>query len=390
MYSSGMGGALRCLAIASDLSRRLPNASVLALTDLPILGRFRFPRNFDYVHIPALGSNGGGADLTPGLRSESAAMGLRRTIAATTVESFEPDLMIVDRHPLGVGRELAPTLIALRERRPEMRLVLGLPDVIGDPGAVRESWDSTGAVDALRSLYDEVWVYGVSEVFDAAREYGLPDSVSKKFVYTGYLRYHVDADAARAKALREGIRPESPLVLVSAGSGRGGFPLLDTYLDFLEKLDGMSDFQSHLVCGPFMPSDQRKALEERSRQLPSVDVNTFHTNLMPYVHAATVVVAGFGYNTCCELLSLTKPAVVVPCARANAEQSVRARAMAERGLVDYLEPEELGRERLGAMVLERLHERSRPLEGVIPMEGLDRVARRVIDHAADSGGVARV
>jgi predicted glycosyltransferase len=376
-----MGGALRCLAIASQLSARIAGASVLALTDLSILGRFRLPKNFDYVHFPSVGTNGSGGYLTPGLRSGSSAMALRRTIAATTIESFEPHQVIVDRHPLGVGRELAPTLIALRQSRPGMRVVLGLPDVIGEPGAVREAWGSSGAVDALHRLYDEVWVYGAPEVFDAVREYALPGSVGQKLVYTGYLGYQVDADAARAKALREGIRPESPLVLVSAGSGRSGFPLLDTYLDFLEKLDDRSDFQSHLVCGPFMPVDRRKALQERSRHLPSVYVNTFHANLMPYVYAASVVVATFGYNTCCELLSLAKPAVVVPSASADSEQSVRARAMAERGLVDCLEPEELGQERLGAMVLERLREPTWPPKGAIPLEGLDEVASRVVEHA---------
>jgi predicted glycosyltransferase len=378
MYSRGMGSALRCVAIASHLSRSFPRASFLALTDLPILGRFPLPPNFDYVHFPAAESGDGAAEFTPHLESGSEAGRLRRTIVATTVECLEPDLVVVDRHPLGIDRELQATLVSLRERRPGARLVAGLPDVLGEPAAVRAAWESTGVIDSLAQLYDEIWVYGAPDVYGEAPAEGLPTSVRDKIVYTGYLRYDVDPDEARAKAQREGIATDEPLVLVSAGSGRGGYPLLDTYLDFCEKLAADHRFESHLVCGPHMPAGDRKALEQRSRKLSAVQVNTFHANFMPYVQAASVVVATFGYNTCCELLSLDKPAVVLPCQRSASEQVVRARAMAQRGLVGLLEPDELSPERLGVMVLERMNASALPRRRTLPLDGLETVARRVL------------
>jgi predicted glycosyltransferase len=254
--------------------------------------------------------------------------------------------------------------------------------VLGDGRAVRDEWESTGVIDALAELYDEIWVYGAADVFEAAPAHGLPASVSEKVVYTGYLRYHVDAETAQAKVQREGIATDAPLVLVSAGSGRGSYPLLDTYLDFREKAGTDVHFESHLVCGPNMPARDRKALVDRSRSLPAVEVNTFHTNYMPYVQAASVVVSNFGYNTCCELLSLGKPAVVVPCERSASEQVVRARVMADRGLVGLLEPDELSPERLGTMVLERMNGGAAPVGRAVSLDGLETVTQRVSDLAS--------
>jgi predicted glycosyltransferase len=61
------------------------------------------------------------------------------------------------------------------------------------------------------------------------------------------------------------------------------------------------------------------------------------------MNRASAVVAMGGYNTFCEILSLDKPALIVPRARPRLEQTIRARRAAELGLVRVLEdPEEMG------------------------------------------------
>ena len=105
-------------------------------------------------------------------------------------------------------------------------------------------------------------------------------------------------------------------------------------------------------------------------------VNTFHTSLLPYLSVAQLVVSNFGYNTCCELLSFGKPAVVIPSEGARAEQTLRARPMWERGLVELLEPDDLDRERLGDLVMAGLRGPARTRREVV-FGGLDKIARRI-------------
>ena len=51
---SGLGYTARALAMAAYLTERFKDCSVILVTDLPIIGRFRFPSNVDYVRLPGL------------------------------------------------------------------------------------------------------------------------------------------------------------------------------------------------------------------------------------------------------------------------------------------------------------------------------------------------
>ena len=81
-----------------------------------------------------------------------------------TAEVFEPDLFIVDKEPLGLRGEVRSTLELLRARG--TRCVLGLRDVMDDPSVLVEEWARKGVFPVLDALYDEIWVYGLPEIFD--------------------------------------------------------------------------------------------------------------------------------------------------------------------------------------------------------------------------------
>src|SRR5438093_2311123 len=57
--SRGLGHTSRTLAIASKLAADIQDCAILVLTDLPIIGRFKFPRNVDYVRLPGIGERTG-------------------------------------------------------------------------------------------------------------------------------------------------------------------------------------------------------------------------------------------------------------------------------------------------------------------------------------------
>jgi len=60
-----------------------------------------------------------------------------------------------------------------------------------------------------------------------------------------------------------------------------------------------------------------------------------------------------GYNTVTEVLATDTPALVVPRCRPRTEQLVRARRLSDRGLVDYVHPDDLHPGVLGPGVLGR-------------------------------------
>jgi predicted glycosyltransferase len=377
MYSSGMGSACCTLAIATHLSETLAGTSFLVLTDLPVFGRFRLPPNLDYVHIPSLARRNGKAP-EPASQREclQGVRDLRKRVVRAAHESFDPDRVIVDRLPLGVEGELAEALQALRRGQPGIRLVAGLWDVAGAPDAVSASWARDGTRDALEALYDEVWVYGTPDLFDPVREYELPVEAVEKLVYTGYLRHRGRPGSAREKLLAQGLDPDRPVVLVTLGSGRGGYPLADGYLRFLESA-GAADFQSHLVCGPLLPDADKEDLELRAARLPGVTLERFHKDLTPWFQAASVVVSTSGFNTWCQILSFEKRAIVVPRVDGSSDQEVRAEALAREQLVDVLRPGELSPERLGERVLAQL-DASGPPGRALPLDGLENLATRLI------------
>ncbi len=389
MYSSGMGGACSTLAIASHLSELSPSTSFLILTDLPVFGRFRLPLNLDYLHIPRLsGSVASSDEPTSRFISDDSALEIRRRLVAAAIESYDPHLVIVDRRPLGIANELEEPLYALRKRRPQTRIVAGLWDVSERSHEMLDRDAEEDVCDALRALFDEIWLYGPPDLYISSNRGSIDPELAEKAYFTGYLRYAAQTDDVNQKLASEGIDPEQPLVLVTIGSGGKGYAVVDEYLNFIEQ-DLSSDaanFQTHIVCGPMMSTAEKKSLDDRVAVLDSVTIDRFHKDLTPYVHAASVVVSTAGYNTCCQILSFKKRAVVVPRGNENREQIVRAEFLQERGLVEMIHPDDLDAKLLGTKVLEQLSESlgEQDLEKYrsVTLDGLENIAKRVIESAS--------
>ena len=58
--------------------------------------------------------------------------------------------------------------------------VLGLRDVLDDVTTTRREWRDSRSREAIRSLYDQVWVYGDEAVFDPAEVYGWTPEVREE------------------------------------------------------------------------------------------------------------------------------------------------------------------------------------------------------------------
>ena len=324
----GLGHLRRSRALATALTQADMQASAIILTGSPVAGRFTFPERVDHIRLPGVTKTPDGSYIsqTLGLDIDDTTS-LRAGLIQSAVERFEPDLLIVDKEPTGFRGELLPTLEFLRLRG-RTRVVLGLRDVLDEPEVLAAEWQRKGALAAAENLYDEVWVYGMHDVYDPTKGLALSDKTRARMHWTGYLRREV-TDASDT--------PDTPYVLITPGGGGDGAAMVSLVLSAYEQDPDLGP-NAVLIYGPFLSGDVRDAFDARVAKLNGrVTAVGFDSRIEALFAGAVGVVCMGGYNTFCEVLSFDKPAVIVPRTKPRLEQWIRASRAEELGLVRMLD-----------------------------------------------------
>jgi len=371
----GLGNIRRMMAVVEHLVRKSPGVSVLVLSGSPMMHAFRLSQGIDYIKMPCLTRSQDG-QYSPKYLSLSydKVLGLRADLILNTVLEFEPDVIIVDKKPMGVQNELAPMLDVLRKKAARPKLVLLLREILDDPESTISIWERNRYHDVIRELYDSVLVLGSREIFDTASEYNFPPSTVAKLDYCGYIAKQ-PGRRARAHIRSSLALDDRPLAMVTAGGGEDGYRLLHTYLS---GCGAGKNLQSLVFVGPEMAVSQQQELRAMASSLPDVRLLEFSDDVMSYMNAADLIVSMAGYNTMTEILSLRKPAVVVPRIRPVEEQWIRATRLERLGLVSVIHPDQLTPERLFASIERQLDPAAAQGDGKMPpMDALDRIAGRI-------------
>ncbi|MBO6561921.1 MAG: hypothetical protein JJ959_15355 [Nisaea sp.] len=374
MYSHdtmGLGHLRRCRAIAHSLVEQQSDLTVLILSGSPIIGSFDFRTRVDFVRIPGVIKlrNGDYTSLNLHLDIEET-LNLRSSIIKHTADAFDPDLFIVDKEPWGLRGEVRPTLEMLKDRGTP--LVLGLRDVMDEPEKLLPEWERKNAVEALRDVYDEIWVYGLQSVCDPYSGMPMPQSVHAKTHYTGYLKRKVPSHTHPIST----TDLEDPFILVTAGGGGDGDGLMDWVLKAYES-DNHLPYRALLVLGPFMPAELQNDFMERAAELDRVEAITFDARIESMMARAAGIVAMGGYNTFCEILSFDKRGLIVPRTEPRLEQFIRASRAEELGMTAMLVDDGSREPEVMADALRRLPSQPRPSEIMAAslLDGLDEVNR---------------
>jgi predicted glycosyltransferase len=371
--SFGLGHLRRCRAIAHSLVDSDPAVSVLILSGSPIIGSFDFRSRVDFVRVPGVIKLRNGEYVSLNLHIDiEETLAMRSSIIRHTADIFDPDLLIVDKEPLGLRGEVRDTLDLLQRRG--TALILGLRDVMDDPEALESEWERKQAVPALAEYYDEIWVYGLPQICDPLAGLAVPWGVRQRMTYTGYLRRNA-AEPQVTPEILDVLKNE--FVLVTPGGGGDGEALIDLVLSAYE-YDRALPLAALLVFGPFMLPEQRAVFASRASRLGNVNAITFNARLESLMARAAGVVAMGGYNTFCEILSFDKRALIVPRTAPRLEQYIRSRRAAELGLLTMLSEQEGRDPRVMAAALRRLTEQAPPSTVVIPglLDGMPSVNRR--------------
>ncbi|HEY0522518.1 MAG TPA: glycosyltransferase [Stellaceae bacterium] len=383
--SFGLGHLRRCRTIAHSLVDADRDLSVLILSGSPIIGSFDFRARVDFVRIPGVIKlrNGEYTSLSLHMRIEET-LGLRASIIRHTADIFDPDLLIVDKEPLGLRGEVRGTLEMLRRRG--VPAVLGLRDVLDEPAQLAPEWARKNVLPALQRYYDDIWIYGLPQICNPLDGIGLPPSVQKRIAYTGYLRRTVPS-ALLGGAVPGGIEDGEPFLLVTPGGGGDGEALVDWVLAAYEA-DTALPHRALVVLGPFMQPERRAEFQARAARLGDgrrVHAIIFDAHLETLMARASGVVAMGGYNTFCEILSFDKPALLVPRTAPRREQYIRASRAAELGLVSMLEDDGERDPLRMAAALRQLPQQPVPSRTVVPglldgLQSVNRLARKWLDQ----------
>ena len=383
MYSHdtyGLGHIRRTMAIASHLLG--PRINILILTGSPIVGRFTFPDRIDFVRIPGMIKKTNDEYLPLSIKINARhVLDIRKNIITATAKAFQPHLFIVDKEPLGLKKEVLPTLRWLRRCRPDTRSILGLRDIMDDAVTVKKDWKRKRVYEHLEMLYSEIWIYGNRNFYDPIAEYDISESVSQKMHFTGYIPRKIPSkEAVRAVKKEHGLKDGEKLVVVTTGGGGDGFRVMDTYLAMLESFSQTPPFKSVLITGPFMPKQSRKDVFKRARRL-GVRTYHFYRQMEKIFAAADIVVSMGGYNTLCEILGQGTTCLVIPRETPRQEQIIRARSFHRQGLVEYIPWADYAPDLLRDKILYLL-EHPEPYREAISrfkFTGIETMQRRLVD-----------
>jgi predicted glycosyltransferase len=373
----GLGNVRRMLAIAEHLVESREDVSLLLVSGSPMIQSFRICDRIDYIKLPAIRrvdrERYSARSLHMGVDQLVA---LRGNVIREAVASFEPDMILVDKKPLGVNDELASALEYSRRHLPRCRHALVLRDILDAPERTAKQWHDDRCDEHIRSYYDAVFVLGSRDVFDACREYRFAPDVCRKVRYCGYLARKPGRSAPEAVRQALGIT-SGRMLLVTPGGGEDGYPLIDAYVDALPQLAADGSITSVIVTGSDMPVERKREIERRCAGLGHVRVLEFVDDMMAYMTAADLIVSMGGYNTFCEIATAKRRAVIVPRAKPVLEQSIRAERFAARGLLSAVHPDLLSPATLASAVLAELRrvENGEPGFGVhLDMDALPRLS----------------
>lgn len=361
----GLGHLRRNLALAGAMAAEPDAPDVLVITGAAEAGRFPRPRGVDLLVLPSVVKRGDGS-YAPGSWGGALddVVRMRSAVLEAALLGWAPELLVVDKVPLGFAGELRPALAHLARGR--TRLVLGLREVLDDPVVARREWREAHATDVVRELYDEVWVYGDPSVHDLADDLALPPAVRRRTRYLGYLA-NGRADACGRPT---GLPADREYVLGLVGGGVDGGRLASAFAaaPLPRGTTGV------LLTGPYMPDHHRAEVERLATSRDDVLVVPFSDNASGWISGARAVLTMGGYNSVAEVLATDTPALVVPRTTPRLEQAVRAESLSAVGALDVLDPAVADAAALGAWTADAVTRRVD--RSHLDLDGLAAVAAR--------------
>jgi len=284
----------------------------------------------------------------------------------------EPDVLVTEMFPFGrrpFRFELRPLLEAAHGRRNPPVVASSVRDILvakEKPGRTEEM------AETARRFYDLVLVHSDPRLIAFESTFPRAADIADLIRYTGYV--------TDAKVDSESIDRSDGEILISAGGGAVGFPLLQAAIA-ARRLSAQRLRPWRLITGTNLPPAAMETLQIEAGGESGMVIERFRTDFKALLARCRVSVSQGGYNTVLEILASRTPAIIVPFAEgAESEQTDRARLLAEKGLLRLLPAQDLTAARLAAEI-DRAAETQPPLLA-IDLDGAAHSADLILDALA--------
>ncbi|OWY66921.1 hypothetical protein B7486_34290 [cyanobacterium TDX16] len=372
--SVGIGHLRRTLAIAERATQTIPSCRALVVSGTVHVSNFTLPDRVDYIKLPSLrkGPDYRYCAKTLGVNLTDT-IAIRSALLTATAASYRPDVLLIDKSPVGVHDEAETALRLVRDRYPATRVIFGMRDIEDAPEQTIREWKRGRHLEALEYLVDEIWVYGDPEVFDVVSAYELPNAIAQKIRYVGFIARsgcsHDSGEASRGAGTKN--------VLVTVGGGTDGYRLLDQYLSIPQARQNAAGIHSTIIGGPDLPRDHANEIRRRAAAFSNLTFLDTSSCMNCEYRRADVVLCMGGYNTMVEVLRAGRSMLVYPRVEPRLEQYIRAKRFAAHHLCEMLDPNCVTPEKIQDAIDGILsNSNGRPV--TIPnMNGLKNVAERL-------------
>ncbi|MEN3330167.1 MAG: hypothetical protein V7638_4974 [Acidobacteriota bacterium] len=339
-----MGHLVRSLALAERLGRKF---RVMLLNGGRLPAGIVVPSNIQFVNLPPLGMDEANQLVSHDKRiSVERALDRRKKMIRVTFDNLRPVVVLVELFPFGrkkFANEILPLLKAARDKETRALVVCSLRDILVSRESDREFNDRAAAW--ANEFFDVVLIHSDPSFarFEESFHSNVPLQVPIK--YTGFVV------PASGPTVPQGSKRKR--IVVSAGGGIAGEPLLRTAIEALDHLQ--DDVEMKVIAGPFLSDESWRALRSLAQGRNKLRVVRQVSDLCGELCVASVSISQAGYNTCLDVLRAKVPAILVPFAKENEdEQRKRALRLQDLGAVRVLEQNELTPARLAAEIRESM------------------------------------
>jgi predicted glycosyltransferase len=366
-HSVGLGHLARAHALCAALLERF---RVVLVCGGALPHGIAPPPGVELVALPALGIGADGRFTShePGL-GVADAWTARRARLIAAYEATQPSVLLLELWPFGrakFGRELLPLLE--RAHADGVPAVASVRDILVSTRDDQREHDARACALANAHLA-AVLVHSDPGFARLEHTFRLQARLRVPVCHTGF----VVAERILGTQPRQGI-------LVSAGGGRVGTPLLRAALGAQQLLWPRTRRAMRVIRGPFADGARLPAA-------PGATIVPAVPHLGPELDRAELSLSQCGYNTALELIQARVPALVVPYATPEEdEQRRRARRLARLGALRVLDPAQLSPPALADAITAL--EGFEPAPAALDVGGARRTTELLWEHHHSQAGVA--
>ncbi len=367
----GMGHFIRSMEIV----RALKDFEVCFLNGGEIVPGFEFPSSVNVVNLPPLTSDAAFKEVqsdSPHPLEEIKEV--RRLKILSEFERFKPDLFIIELFPFGRRKfafELVPLLARIRLSGDPIKVVCSLRDIL--VGKRDQSRHEDQVCRIVDRYFDLILIHSDPRFQRLEETFSRREDIQVATWYTGF----VAQTASQFSLDRPEEIPaddEKPMILVSIGGGRVGVELLECAIDASPIVGETAPHRMLMFTGPYLPEDNFLRLQRKVEAKPNIVLRRYTADFLSYMKQADLSISMAGYNTCMNILTTGKKALLLPfTGNQNEEQTIRAEKLEALGVAEMIRPDELQPGLLAKKIVHAL--KTEPVSVGLDMQGAEKTAR---------------